>query len=77
MHSVHIGGVASVKKVRSGVSFDCQLFEALDKHVVALKELGVDRSEVVNAILTEYLEGNDSAEAVWGVISKRRIKERT
>ena len=77
MHSVHSFGVATVRKVRSGISFDRQLLEALDKHAVALKELGVDRSELVNAILTEYLDGNDSAEAVWGVISRRRIKERS
>ena len=68
--------MASVRKVRSGVSFDIELLGAIDKHAVALKDLGVDRSEVVNAILTEFLTSSGSDEEVWGVISRRRVRSR-
>ena len=65
-----------MKKVRSGVSFDHELLVALDKHAENLKELGVDRSELVNAILGDYLEENSSREAIWGSVTRRRVKAR-
>ncbi len=64
------------KKVRMGVSFDPDLEDALGRHAEALKDLGVTRSEVVNAVLSEFFEDNDTSEAVWDVVSKRRVKRR-
>ena len=64
------------RKVRIGVSFDRRLVDALDEHVQALKELGVDRSEAVNAILSGFLEESDTTEAVWEAVSRRRMKRR-
>ncbi len=69
--------MATGRKVRSGVSFDPEVVGALDKHATILEGLGVNRSEVVNAILMEYFEENGSSEAVWGVVSKRRFKRRS
>ena len=51
--------------------------EALDAHAKRLSELNVDRSEIVNAILDDYFEGNGTTESVWGAVSKRRIRLRT
>ena len=64
------------RKLRTGVSFDPQLVETLDGHVKKLSGLQVDRSEVVNAVLEEYFEGNGSTESVWETVSKRRVKRR-
>ena len=66
----------SSRKVRAGVSFDPELVAMLDFHAKELTELQVDRSEIVNAILDLYFEGNGSAESVWGVVTKRRIAKR-
>jgi metal-responsive CopG/Arc/MetJ family transcriptional regulator len=68
--------VTSPRKVRAGVSFDESVASALDTHVRKLGELNVDRSEVVNAILDEYFEGNGSTESVWEAVSRRRTKRR-
>jgi metal-responsive CopG/Arc/MetJ family transcriptional regulator len=68
--------MAVERKVRIGVSFDRRLVDALDEHVQALKELGVDRSEAVNAILSGFLEDSDTTEAVWEAVSRRRMKRR-
>ncbi len=68
--------MATERRVRSGISFDPEVVETLDKHVKRLGELGVDRSEVVNAVLTEYFEDNSSSEAVWSAVNKRRIARR-
>jgi metal-responsive CopG/Arc/MetJ family transcriptional regulator len=68
--------VTSSRKVRAGVSFDESVASALDTHVRKLGELNVDRSEVVNAILDEYFEGNGSTESVWEAVSRRRTKRR-
>jgi metal-responsive CopG/Arc/MetJ family transcriptional regulator len=66
----------SPKKVRAGVSFDPRLVETLDGHVKKLSGLQVDRSEVVNAVLEEYFEGNGSTESVWETVAKRRTRSR-
>ncbi|MDG6898409.1 MAG: hypothetical protein JRN24_01590 [Nitrososphaerota archaeon] len=66
----------SSKKIRAGVSFDGEVVAALDVHAKKLEELQVDRSEIVNAILDDYFEGNGTTESVWGTVSKRRIKRR-
>ena len=66
----------SSRKVRAGISFDPQLAEELDGHAKKLSELFVDRSEIVNAILDEFFEGNGTTESVWGVVSRRRIRVR-
>ena len=63
----------TVRRARVGVSFDAELASILDKHARTLRGLGVDRSEVVNAILSEFFERN-GAESLRGVISKRRSK---
>ena len=60
-----------------GVSFDPEIVDALDEHSEALKGLGVTRSEVVNAILMDFLEEADTNEAVWEAVSKRRVKKRS
>jgi len=65
-----------MKKVRMGVSFDPELEEALERHAATLKDLGVTKSEVVNAVLSQFLEENNTSEAVWGVVSRRRIRKR-
>lgn len=64
-------------KVRVGVSFDPEIVEAVDARSEALKELGVTRSEVVNAVLMDFLSADDTNEAVWEAVSKRRIKKRS
>jgi metal-responsive CopG/Arc/MetJ family transcriptional regulator len=66
----------SPKKVRAGVSFDPQLVETLDGYAKKLSGLHVDRSEIVNAVLEEYFEGNGSTELVWETVNKRRVKRR-
>lgn len=66
----------SSKKIRAGISFDTALVEALDAHANKLSELNVDRSEIVNAILDGYFEGNGTTESVWEAVSKRRIRHR-
>jgi metal-responsive CopG/Arc/MetJ family transcriptional regulator len=60
-----------------GVSFDPEIVDALDQLSGAFKELGVTRSEVVNAILADFLEADSSNEAVWEAVSRRRVKKRT
>lgn len=64
------------KKVRTGVAFDDEIIGALDRHAGALSELGVTRSEVVNAILGEFLDGGDASEQVWEIVSRRRVTRR-
>ncbi|MDG6980781.1 MAG: hypothetical protein JRN51_06655 [Nitrososphaerota archaeon] len=64
------------KKVRMGVSFDPEIVDALDRGSDAFKELGVSRSEVVNAILADFFDADASNEAVWEAVSRRRIKKR-
>ena len=63
-------------KVRAGISFDPRIVRALDAHAQRLRELSVDRSEIVNAILDDFLEGDGSTELVWGAVSNRRIRRR-
>ncbi len=63
-------------KVRAGISFDPLLVDILDEHTRRLSGLAVDRSEIVNAILSEYFEDNGTSEAVWAAISKRRFKRK-
>lgn len=63
-------------KVRSGVSFDVHLIDRLDKQTKALSGLQVDRSEIVNAVLADFFEGNGTTESVWEAVSKRRVKRR-
>ena len=63
-------------KVRSGVSFDDDIAGTLDRHADSLRESGVTRSEVVNAVLADYLERSDSTEMIWEVVTKRRAKRR-
>lgn len=70
--------VATTRKTRAGVSFDPEIAEALDKHSRLLRELAVNRSEIVNAILAQHFEGNRSSEAVWEIVRKRRrVKRRS
>ena len=59
-----------------GVSFDPEIVDALDRGSDAFKELGVTRSEVVNAILGDFFDADPSNEAVWEAVSRRRIKKR-
>ncbi|MDG6900224.1 MAG: hypothetical protein JRN59_08100 [Nitrososphaerota archaeon] len=64
------------RRVRAGISFDDRMVDALDAHAKKLESLQVDRSEIVNAILDDFFEGNGTTESVWGVVSKRRIRKR-
>ena len=74
MHSVHGPGMATVRRVRSGISFDPELDQVLDRNAELLKELGVTRSEVVNAVLAQYFEGSGTVDAVRDVIIRRRLR---
>jgi metal-responsive CopG/Arc/MetJ family transcriptional regulator len=67
----------SSSKVRAGVSFDPSLVAVLDEHAKKLATFQVDRSEIVNAILGDYLQGNGTTESIWGAVSKRRMSQRT
>lgn len=67
---------ATTRKVRIGVSFDPELSSLIERHVLQLKELGVDRSEVVNAILADFFEDGGTTEAVWEAVSRRRARRR-
>jgi metal-responsive CopG/Arc/MetJ family transcriptional regulator len=69
--------MAAKRRVRSGVSFDPELKDKLDEHADHLTGLGVTRSEVVNAILEEYFEDGGTAESVWGIVSRRRVRKRS
>ena len=64
------------RKVRTGVSFDGDVAETLAKHTDSLKGSRVTRSEVVNAILADFLEGMGTTETVWEVVTNRRIRRR-
>ncbi len=66
----------SSRKFRAGISFDSNLAKKLDFHAEKLEGLAVDRSEIVNAILSDYFEDNGSSEAVWDAVRKRRVKRR-
>ncbi|MDG6982720.1 MAG: hypothetical protein JRM74_04625 [Nitrososphaerota archaeon] len=66
----------AIAKLRVGVSFDEDLAELIQRHSQQLKELGVDRSEIVNAILADFFEAGGTTELVWEVVSKRRVKQR-
>ena len=68
--------MSSERKVRIGVSFDLELAELVERHANLLKGLGVDRSEIVNAILADFFEQVGTTEAVWEVVSKRRARRR-
>lgn len=74
---MEVDRLMSSKRVRSGVSFDPNLVEVLDGHVSKLSDLNVDRSEIVNAVLDDYFEGNGTTESLWETISKRRVKRRS
>ena len=64
--------MAIEKKVRVGVSFDHALADHVERAASQLKELGVDRSEVVNAILAEFFEaGGCTTESGWEGVSGR------
>ena len=67
----------SSKKIRAGVSFDGEVVVALDIHAKKLEGLQVDRSEIVNAILDDYFEGNGTTESVWAAVSAGRVRRRT
>ena len=69
--------MAQTKKVRVGVSFDNEVAALLEQHARQLKGLGVNRSEIVNAVLEEFFEDGSSTEIVWEVVSRRRAKLRT
>ncbi|MDG6950515.1 MAG: hypothetical protein JRN12_01495 [Nitrososphaerota archaeon] len=71
---VQVGGLRN--RVRVGISFDSRVVGELDRHVEASVELAVTRSEIVNAVLEEYFEGNGSTELVWETVNKRRVKRR-
>ena len=58
------------------MSFEDHMVETLDAHAKKLESLQVDRSEIVNAILDDFFEGNGTTESVWGVVSKRRVRLR-
>jgi metal-responsive CopG/Arc/MetJ family transcriptional regulator len=64
------------KKVRVGISFDADLARAVDAHAKQLRGLGVNRSDIVNALVAEFFEEGGSAEAVWEAVSRRRAKKR-
>ena len=68
--------MATKRKVRAGVSFDSELASLIERHASQLKELGVNRSEVVNAILEDFFERGGTTEAVWEAVSRRRVKRR-
>ncbi len=65
-----------VRKIRAGISFDPSLVRTIDSHSVRLAGLQVDRSEIVNAILDDFFEGNGTTESVWNAVSKRRARRR-
>ena len=67
----------SSRKLRAGISFDPELVNEIDLHARKLVELNVDRSEIINAILDDFFQGNGTAESVWEAVSKRRAKRRS
>ncbi|MDG7016497.1 MAG: hypothetical protein JRM82_03880 [Nitrososphaerota archaeon] len=67
----------AVEKVRVGISFEEDLVRVLDKHIGELKELGVNRSEAVNAVVSEFLEEGGTTEAVWEAVARMRAKRRS
>ena len=67
----------AVEKVRVGISFEEGLIRVLDMHIGELKGLGVNRSEAVNAIVSDFLEEGGTTEAVWEAIARMRAKQRS
>jgi transposase len=63
-------------KVRTGISFDAPVLDALNEDAKMLAALQVDRSEIVNAILDDHFEGNGTTEAVWEAVGKMRLRRR-
>lgn len=70
------GVMPTVRRARLGVSFDPEIADILDRDAEALKELGVTRSEVVNAILEDFFACRNTSEAVWEAVSKSRVRRR-
>ncbi len=62
-------------KVRAGISFDQQVIMTLDKYVATLSALAINRSEIVNAILSDYFDGNGSHEALQATVAQKRSRE--
>ena len=63
-------------KVRTGISFDFRLLEALDASARELEELQVTRSELANAILDDYFETGRDAASVRENVVRRRVGAR-
>ncbi|MDG6990953.1 MAG: hypothetical protein JRM99_05975 [Nitrososphaerota archaeon] len=68
--------MATVRKVRAGISLDADVAQELDSGVSMLNDPSITRSDVVNAILSDYFEGNGSSETVLGAIGKKRAERR-
>lgn len=75
VHSVHGPSKRAAKRVRAGVSFDEPLLEQLDARARDLKELGVDRSEIINAVLSAFFANDSGSEAVRTAVSNRRGRQ--
>ncbi len=56
---------------RVGISFDSRVVGELDRPVEASVELAVTRSEIVNAIVSSFLE-SDPREALPELVMERR-----
>ena len=63
-------------KVRSGVSFEDELSAKLARIVEDNADLQTDKSEVVNAILDEYLKSNTKAELRQAIVRRRLGRRR-
>jgi hypothetical protein len=59
-------------KLKVGISFDPGVIEAIDRHVAASAELATHRSEVVNAIIAEFLDDGPSDILVKNIVRARR-----
>ncbi|MDG6899721.1 MAG: hypothetical protein JRM99_06555 [Nitrososphaerota archaeon] len=63
---------ASSRKVRTGVSFDHNVIRELDGAVESSTELAVNRSEIVNAIVSSFFADGPSVDSVSDLIKKER-----
>ena len=62
----------SPKKIRTGVSFDHNVIRELDGAVESSTELAVNRSEIVNAIVSSFFADGPSVDSVSDLIKKER-----
>jgi metal-responsive CopG/Arc/MetJ family transcriptional regulator len=64
--------LALSQKSRVGISFDSEVVKQLDGYVEGTPELASDRSEVVNAIVSSFVESAPSPDQIKDLVRSKR-----